>query len=335
MMSMLKRSNLVGICVSSFVLLSWLLILFYKYEHFGYYDWDLAYFAQAMFNLSHGSTYASIFDANFFANHSNLISILLVPFYKVFTCPFFLVFLKVFSYVTAGYLIFLISKERLGAGIAVILMILYFCYPPNVFGLLYEFDFESIAPGLLVLLYFFYKKDNWIGFMVTAILVILIKENLPLIVAAFGLCGMVQKQKKFIWGVVPFLLGIISFVVLTNIIIPLAGSHALGNHPYMGHYSKFGNSFVSIVFNLIAHPGFIINKLGLHHNLVWIFEMIGPLIFMPLADFGSLVLVLPIFLMHLLSSAYQEHTIYYAYSLTMVPFLFLGTIQVLSHLKLV
>lgn len=61
MSDILKRSHAVAVFLTCCVIVCWFGILFYKYQHFGYYDWDLAYFAQAMSNLTHGSLYVSIF----------------------------------------------------------------------------------------------------------------------------------------------------------------------------------------------------------------------------------------------------------------------------------
>ena len=91
------RKDLIAFILCLFACILWVILLSYKYFHFGYDDWDLAYFSQSMWDLSHGISYNSLFDANFFSNHDNLIAYLVLPIYQVFQHPLILIFLKVFS----------------------------------------------------------------------------------------------------------------------------------------------------------------------------------------------------------------------------------------------
>ena len=162
------RMDIVALALCLFAFSFWVVLLSYKFTHFGYYDWDLAFFSQGMWNLSHGSGHVSLFDTNFFSNHANLIAYLILPIYRIFPHPLTLVFLKVISYVTAAFVLYVLAKEKLGPVAAILMLWLYLTYPPNVFGLLYEFDFESLAPGLLMLIFYFYVKDHWQGFLICA-----------------------------------------------------------------------------------------------------------------------------------------------------------------------
>ena len=61
-----------AICILTFFF--WLGLLAWKYYSFGYYDWDLAMYAQVMGNLKHGSLYSSLMGMNFLGNHAEYIS---------------------------------------------------------------------------------------------------------------------------------------------------------------------------------------------------------------------------------------------------------------------
>jgi len=308
----------------------WIFLLNYKFYHFGYYDWDLAFFSQGMWNLCHGSGYASVFGINIFTNHANLIAYIILPLYKIFPHPLTLVYLKVISYIIAAFVLYLLAKEKLGSSSAMLLLWLYLSYTPNIFGLLYEFDFESLAPGPLMLILYFYVKDRWVGFMICALFLILIKENLPLIILAFSIHALFVKKDKIRWVLIPGTIAIISFYLLVFVYMPLVSGRGIGDeHPYYigNNYRNFGGTIEALLFFPIFHPikfwFYLMNPL----NLSFLDAIFNPLMYLPLAAPGVLFLISPILLQHLLSASPTEHNIRYAYVMTMAPFLFLAIIE--------
>ncbi|MDE2223059.1 MAG: DUF2079 domain-containing protein [Candidatus Omnitrophica bacterium] len=312
----------------------WAAILSYKFFHFGYYDWDLAYFSQAMWDLAHGSTHVSLFDCEFFANHANIIACLLVPFYNFFAHPLVLVFLKTASYAGASFVLYLLVKEKLGGPAAFLFLWLYLIYPANVFGLTYEFDFESLSPVFLVLAYYFYTKERWAGFMICSAVLVLIKENLPLVVLAFSIHGFFTKKDKLRWGLIPFVFALASFYILVFVFMPLMAGRPPGSlHPYyiVHDYGAWGGSFQGILLSILTHPIKMWQGLTTPLNLSWLSAIFGPFAYIPYLAPGTLFLISPIILQHLLSAAPQEHYIKFAYVMPIAPFIFLAAAQVLGY----
>ena len=311
------------ICLIGFFTWAWLLVQ--KYYCLGYYDWDFAFFSQAMWSLSHGSSHVSLFDINFFSNHANLFALILVPLYKIFPHPLTLLILKLLSFFIASYMLYLLAKEKLGTLVAFIVLYLYWLYPPNIYGLVYEFDFENLAPAFIMLVFYFYSKDKWIPFLISSIFLISIKENMPLIVLAFGLHGLFTKSNKITWGLIPTALGGLSFYVLAFIFVPLMGAHSLGQHPYSVHYPDLNAT-------LLTHPIQSARHIITAEKLQWLVCLFG---FLPLSLLspGILFLVSPIIIQHFLSVGRQEHIIYYSYTLTIAPFIFLALIYTLARIK--
>ena len=319
------------ICVVALAI--WCVLLTIKFYHFGYYDWDLAFFAQGMWGLLHGSGYVSLFGTNFFFNHANLIAYLILPLYKLFPHPLTLVFLKVVSYVTAGFVFYLLAKEKVGPATAILFLGLYLLYIHNVFGILYEFDFESLAPAVLVLLYYYYVKGLWPGFLICAGALVLIKENMPLIVLAFSIHGLCTKKDKIRFGVIPGILALVSFYLLVYVFLPHVSGRPIGEEhsSYIGNnYKDFGGSVKGVLFSFIFHPVKIWQHLVTPFNLIFLAAIFAPLSFLPLGRPGILFLISPILVQHLLSSSRTEHAINYAYVLTFAPFLFLATTELLG-----
>jgi uncharacterized membrane protein len=308
------------LCLLMFLV--WLGLLAYKYYKLNYYDWDLAFFAQAMWNLAHGSAYVSLFDTEFFANHANLIAFLLVPLYKIFGHPMTLLILKAVSFSAASYVLYLLAKEKLGESLGLCVLWFYWLYPANIYSLIYEFDFENLAPAFIMLAFYFYIHENWTGFIINCIFLVLIKENMPLIVAAFGIHGWITKPDKACWGLIPTTLGVFCFVALAFVFVPLMGKQTIGHHPYMAHYAQ-----------LVKAPWDAVSSIVTVKKVEWLKDLLAPLMFLPLLALDILFLVFPIVLQHLLSAVGQEHSIYYAYSMTIAPFLFLAFINALGFIK--
>jgi len=97
-----------SVCLTGFVI--WSCLLRYKFNHFGYWDWDLSLYSQAMWNLCHGTTYTSLFGTSFLANHAHYFSFFLLPIYYFFQHPLTLVHLNLFSFFAGAFLFFLIAK---------------------------------------------------------------------------------------------------------------------------------------------------------------------------------------------------------------------------------
>lgn len=322
-----------GLC--ALVFLFWVGLLTLKYYSFGYYDWDLAMYAQVMWNLKHGSLYSSLMGMNFLGNHAEFISFLILPIYWIFSHPLTLVFLKVFSHAAGAFVLYLWAKKNIPPGGAVILMVLFLSFPANIFVLLYEFHFESLNVGLLFLLFYFFQTQKFLPFCLTMIVTSLIKENMPPIVAAFGIYALFSKRKKkWRWSMVPIIWGALIFCATMLWITPWVrmtdGLHSANQ--YVGLYSSLGATPVEIIKTFFFHPEKIFSVILHPSNIHYLTELFRPLLFLPVFSPHILFLALPIFLQHLLSSAPQQKTIFYHYAATLAPFIFLAALQSLKFI---
>jgi len=329
----MKNNNadrMIGLCCA-IVALIWAALLINKFFNFAYYDWDLAFFAQAMHNLTQGELYSSLFQKNFFANHANLISFVILPIYVIFHSPMTLVFLKLFSVVGAGWIVYLFAREKIGRPGAILVLMMFFFYPPNVFGILYEFDMEALAPIFCAGLYYAFVKERWRWFLFCAVILVLIKENLPLIVCAAGVAGLVTKKEKLRWGIVPLVLGAVAFFISVYVVTPFfAGRGVLAQHSYFFNYARYGTSLLDVTWNFIRDPYFLFVTIFSPRNISWLQEVLGVLLFVPLLGFQVMFFVLPIMLQHMLSASFQSQTIFYSYTLTIAPFIFLAFVSGLA-----
>jgi len=313
------------ICLVFFVI--WFCLLEYKYFNLGYYDWDLAFFSQACWQLLHASQFTSITGINYFGDHSYFITLLTLPFFALFPHPLTLILLKLSAFIIAAYLFYRIAYESLGQSAALALMVLYILFPANIFSMLYEFNPECFAPPALFWMFMAFQKKQWRSFFIASILLMLIKENMPLLVCAFGLWGLFHKgcPPKIAWG--SFFLGAAVFYVLVIDVVPYF--RHLSHHAFVVRYAYLGHSVGSIIFNLFTQPQRVgkVVFLGFHDG--YIQSLFGPLLVPALFSWQILLLMSPVLLQHLLSNGMSEHSIYYHYGATMAPFIFLATMRTL------
>ncbi len=333
MICKLDKKDLTALFVCTIFFLIFAAFAIYRYYNFHYTDWDLAFFSQAMWNLLNGKQFVSLFGINFFSNHSNLIALLILPFYGLWPHPLLLVFLKILSFTGGAFVFYLIAKRSESFAPAIILMVLYLTYMPNLFGLIYEFHFESIAPFFLFLLYFAFTRNRKVLFFMTALILMLIKENMPLIIVAFGIYAFFSKKKdRIFWSVLPVASGLLVFYFLTSTFIPYFSS--ADTHHYLTHYGYLGTtSIFDLTGSALANPMKVFQALFSVKNILLLNALLVPLLYLPLLSLQTLFLISPILLQHFSSTVLQEKSMFFHYWLTVSPFLFLAMMQALKSLQ--
>ncbi len=323
-----------ALAISGSALLGWCFLLTWKYLAFGYYDWDLALYAQSMWLLLHGSFDNTILGMNFLANHAEYISFLLVPIYAIFPHPLTLVYLKVFSFVVGVFMLYVLAKKAAGPVIALLWMTIFLLYPANILALFYEFHMESLSIGPLFLLYYFFQEEKPRPFLITMLLTSLIKENMSPLIVAFGIYAMFHRSRnRFLWAGIPVFWGIIWFYLSMFIITPSLRGGLSSPNQYLYLFSDLGGSPGEILQCFIFHPQLVVQRLLRPENISYLSELFGPFLFLPILSPDILFLAAPVFAQHLLSSAAQQQTISYHYAATLAPFIFLAAVQALRRIR--
>ncbi len=312
------------LCLTSMSL--WIQFLTRRYLNFGYCDWDLAFFTQAMWNLIHGSQYVSLVGINYFGDHSYFLTYLLLPIFKLFPHPFTLIEFKILAFIISAIFLYYLAKEDLGAMAAFIMTFIYLIFPANVYAMIYEFNLENLTPVFLFGLFYAFQKEKYGVFLLNALLLISIKENMALIIACFGIYALCSKKaEKIRWGVVPILLGGMSFFLLSLMIIP--HFRELPVHAFVVRYRHLGNSLSEIILTFLLKPFKVIWYLIAPENMTYLHELFGPFLFLSVFSLPIIFLFSPLLLQHLLSAYHPEHTIHFHYGNSMVPFIFLAGVQ--------
>lgn len=314
------RLVLGGFIIGYIIVFSYLTII--RYLSFGSHYYDLGIMNQVVYNTSRGyflemTNQDLVKNLSRLAIHFDPILALFAPFYWIYPGPEVLLVGETIFLALGGLAVFLISQKLLKKEFySLLFSLLYFLYYP--LHRINLFDFHGVVLALPFLLFGFYflllgsKKNKNLG-LFFIFLSFLTKENTPLMVLFLGLYIYLFKRDKKLGF---FLIGISGLVFLT-VIFFLIPFFRQGDHFALGYYT------LDMKKNL--------HRLIKNDSLDYIIKLTRPLGFLPLLSPAVLAIGLPQFLINLLSANPNMRNLYFHYSSTIIPFVFIGAIYGLAR----
>ena len=303
-------------------------VSFFKYDNFLYGDFDLAHHAQEIWNVLHGSIDCSILGLKFLGNHVHIIEFLIAPIYAIFTTPKTLLFLQSLFLGLAAWPLYLIAKKHLPKVGAISIVFCYLIYPALGYVNLFEFHPQSLAIFFILFTFYFFEKENMKSFLIFMFLSLICQENISLLIIMFGFYALIIK-KKIKWAVIPLLTGVAWFAFSVLAVLPYFNRGEVG---FYNIYSHLGSNIYEITANIFLHPIKVTRYLLNAQNAIYLFQLFAPVSFLPLLGKGILLFFIPPLLQHLLSQRFSEHTIYYQYTIEIIPFIFIGMVYGLKRI---
>lgn len=237
------------LCGLGFIVYSLVSVL--KHVHFNSTGYDLTIFDQAIRNYSQFHAPASSLRgyANLLGDHFHPILILLAPLYWISNSPIVLLLAQAFLFISAALPIYLFSKLKIGRIPALLVVISFILCPPLLRA--GYFDFHEIAFAVPLIAWAIYFIDmRRFGWMYISLgLLLLVKEDLALLVAMFGVYLLFQKQFKH--GLIVLASGVGWFLLATKVFIPY---FADGRSFSYWSYTELGNNPASAGLKILTHP---------------------------------------------------------------------------------
>jgi uncharacterized membrane protein len=330
------KTFIAAVAVLFFVISTW--VSYARWANFECRTFDLAYYAQGIWQFLHGRFAVSVIGVPLLGNHVEPIVFLFAPLIAVFRHPMLFVAVQNAALATMGPVGFSIAR-RLGldgksSALAASALLLA---PAAGYIALHEFHPEALsAPLLLLMLQARLTRKlgkHWLWF----IAVLACKENMALLLIAYCAIHCVAERKLSLaelraWFLWPMAVAILWFIICAEIITPALNS---GNVDYIALYDRLGASPIEILRNAIAHPQLIANALVqslTHGNLVW--ALLLPFLGLPLLRPRWLIVAAPILLQHLLSWRASEWTIYFHYAAPLLPLFWIAYAEVVASSNL-
>jgi len=298
------------VCINKFYLLDYHLV-------------DLGIQNQIIWNSSFGRLFINTCSetTNFLGAHIALNLLFVVPFYWFFHSPITLLIFQSAILSLGAFPLYLLARILLKNNvIASLFSFLYLLSVPLHGANLFEFHEEIFAPVFLLFSFYFIEKDNSIGTIISLVFVIITKENLGPITSFIGLYLIFYKKKYYLGGVI-FLLSIIYTLTALNLILPYFGNGklALG---VVYHTIGLDKGILEAISKVIKHPVEIIDFVFTPKKITYVFMQFGLLLFLPVFSKGRQFILIPGFLIILLSDQSGMSSIYTQNICSVTPILF-------------
>lgn len=303
-------------------------VSFLRYDNYYTGRFDLGNMAQTVWNSLHGKIFLftnpnGTEQISRLAFHADFILILLAPFYALWQNPKMLLLIQTIVVAVGAFFVYAIAREVLKhRNLALVFAFTYLINPSIQRANLYDFHAVTLVTTFLLATYYFFLKKQYGRFLVFAILAALCKEQVWLIVGLFGFLVFFWHKKRLL-GAGLFFSGSAMFYFLFWYAIP----KTLGSqHFALAYLSDFGDSPSRIVKSIFLSPEKILQTLHEPSRTHYLSQLFLPLGYISLLFPFFLIFAAPDLLINVLSNNQQLHQLYYQYTATITPFIFLCAI---------
>jgi uncharacterized membrane protein/uncharacterized membrane protein YbhN (UPF0104 family) len=301
-----------------------------RFENFYTGKFDLGNMSQTVWNTTQGRFFAFTHpDTTEFVSrlstHADFILVLLAPFYTLWPDPRNLLFIQSAVIASGAIFVYLIAKEILKSkNLALVFGFAYLINPSIQRVNLYDFHAVALATSFLLGAYYFLLKKSYWYFLLFAILAGITKEQVWLIVSLFGFLLFFQHKKR-LFGSILFICSVLFSYYLISYAIPQ--SLGANQHFALEYYADFGTSPLDIIKNILFSPVQTLQTIFQQERIDYLRQLFYPLGYLSLLAPWFLIFAGPDLTINLLSNNAQLHQIYYQYTATISPFLFIAAIH--------
>lgn len=304
---------------------------FLKQDNFYTARFDLGNMDQTVWNTIHGRIFEFTDSTatqgsgviSRLAFHADFILVLIAPLYLLWDDPKMLLLLQTIVLSLGAVFVYFISREVLrNKTLSLVFAFAYLLYPAVNWVNLYDFHPVALATTFLLAAFYFLIKKRYFLLIFFLILSGICKEQIWIINFLFGI-HVLFIHKKRLFGFAISSVSLASFYLLVWKFIP--GIRA-EDHFALKFYSDYGESPSMIIRNILFSPDKVIDTILKPDRLEFIKQLFLPLGYLSLLAPIFLIFAVPDLLIDLLSSRSSFHQIYYQYSATITPFLFITAI---------
>jgi uncharacterized membrane protein len=310
------------------VYFSYFTILRHQRLYSGYFD--LGIMNQAVYNTFKGR-FLEITNPdgkeNFkrMAVHNDVILAIFAPFYYLHPGPETLLVIQSLTVALGALPLFLLAKKQLRSKIlALSLSFAYLMYMPLQRSNIFDFHSVTLASSFILFLVYFEDKKQYFFAFIFLILTLATKEQVSLTMSFYAIYLLLNKakpQKKFAWWVLA--ISSLWFILSIWIIMPYFRQD---QHFALSYYSDFGDKPEKVLFGILLQPKKLFTHLFQADSWLYLFYLLSPLLFIPLASLEVLVIALPEIAINFLSNNAHMRNISLHYTDVIIPFVFLAAI---------
>jgi len=255
----------------------------------------------------------------------------LAPLWWIWPSPELLLVVQAISVAVGALPVFWLARKHLGgewAGLGFALV--YLLYPPTQWLVVDDFHPVAFATPLLLFAIWYLDEERLVLFALFAGLACLTKEQIGLVVAVLGLWYAFGHRRPRA-GFVILAAGVAVAIVATAVIVPHFAPG--GGSPFEGRYADVGGSPGGIAKTLVEHPLRVFDAATEHRDISYLWNLIAPLLGLPLLSPLVAASALPELGLNLLSSTETQTSIHFHYTAGAIPGLIAGAVLGAARLQ--
>lgn len=264
---------------------------------------------------------------NYFSVHFvPLIYLLAIPF-KLIPRPETIIVLNVALMLSAAIPLYKLAyRIQADKRFALFMCALLLWYPTFQYITMYEFEMLRFSIPVLLWMLYFWEKQSIKWYFLFVLAAILVREEVGLTVAMFGLYLVLFEKKRRI-GAVTLIAGLVSFVVIFKELMPVFSNTSQFEHVGAGIAPQFGNTLTGVILGILRHPFAFLGTVLHPIKLANVGMLFLPLLFLPLAAPAALLGMVANIGIGLLSSSFIHSSYMLYYISPSIPFIFYAFIK--------
>ena len=271
-----------------------------------------------------------------FTVHISPIYYLILPIYFLFSTPLTLQIISSLIISSAIIPIYLLTKNyNFKPSMSLLICLIYSLYTPAICSIIYDFHENIFLTPLLLWIFYFYEKNKKIPFIITSILILMIKEDSAIYLIIFGIYTLFDNKKQY--GISLIIFSFLYFIIAIHLL------NNYGEGIMMDRYDNltYNNSgILGIIKTFLINPGYFLKQLILSkdndiNKIKYLVQLLLPLGFIPLYSKKgkNYILLIPI-LLTIMTTYIYSYDINFHYSCGIIAFLFYLFIINIKDLKI-
>ena len=299
-----------------------------NHDGFGTWAFDFGIYDQGLWLLSRFKTpFITIMGRNLFGDHTSFILLPLVPVYWVVPSPKVLLLAQATALGVAAIPAFLIAREKLrdemlAAGLA----FAYLVQPAVAWANFEQFHPDVFEVPLVMLAFWFMVKARWTAFLVTVCVLLLVKEDVPLLTFALGAYVALKHDRRV--GLVTMGISALYFAAAFWWILPALNGVGTLNQWRIPFGGPSG-----VVRTAILEPGKFLAHVLSDGRPWYLWQLLAPLALLALlAPSVALIAIGPV-ASNIISTFWYQYHIQYHYTTLIVPVFVVATIFAIAKAR--
>lgn len=255
-------------------------------------------------------------------DHFTPIYVALVPIYFVYPHPETLLVIQALALALGAWPVYLLARLKPAPGYALLWVFVYLVFIPLAYVNLDDFHETAFAVAPLGFALYFLERGRRGWFIACLLLTFLVKEEMALIGAGFGIYILAGKRD---WktGLGVLLGSLAAFEVIVQVAIPyFAGGHS---YPYIAdRYAAVGGSPLGVLRTALTDPLRIVRAVAQVRKAEFIVALFAPVLALTAFAGWAAVLVVPTLAYSLLSAYEPQFAFTSQYPAPLIP-LIVGT----------